>query len=59
MESTMLIVFGILGGWLLLSVAVCVLLGSAIRQADVRDAVQVAEAAGVERARRKRPLSAA
>jgi hypothetical protein len=58
MGFTMMIVFGILAGWLLLSVVVCVAVGVAIRQADAREAVPVAQSARPS-SRRRRGLSVA
>lgn len=59
MGFSMLIVLAILGGWLFLSVAVCLVVGIAIRQADTRDAVDATEPAQTPSSRRKRSLSVA
>jgi hypothetical protein len=58
MSITML-VLAILGGWLLVSVLVCVAMGAGIRQADTREASAVPEVATHRHRRRSRPLSVA
>jgi hypothetical protein len=54
MGFTMMVVLGILAGWLLLSVVVCVVLGFAIRQADLREAAQTPQPDVAQHRRRKR-----
>lgn len=58
MSITML-VLAILGGWLLVSVLVCVAMGAGIRQADAREAIAVPEVLTSRHRRRSRPLSVA
>lgn len=57
--SVDMLLLAILGGWLLLSVLVCVAMGSGIRQADAREAIPVAEPPRTRDRRSSRPLSVA
>jgi hypothetical protein len=54
-----MLLLAILGGWLLLSVLVCVAMGFGIRQADAREAVPAVEPSRSRGRRPSRPLPVA
>jgi hypothetical protein len=54
-----MLLLAILGGWLLLSVLVCVAMGFGIRQADAHEALPVAEPPRTRGRHSSRPVSVA
>ncbi len=54
-----MLLLAILGGWLLLSVLVCVAMGFGIRQADAHEAVRIVEPPRTRGRRPSHPLSVA
>jgi hypothetical protein len=57
--STDMLVLAILGGWLFLSVLICLAVGAGIRRADANEAVPAPEVAVTSPRHRSRPLSVA